>query len=63
MNIIEASKLLTPGKRLVGEHGLSVVVQRNGAVLCGATKDSKSTEYVWFFVRDILSEKWTVVDE
>jgi hypothetical protein len=57
MNIIEATKQLEPGKIIVSESGIEYRLDDN-YLLC-----TDEGEGQWIYKDDLLSEKWTVVDE
>lgn len=59
MNIIEATKLMGPGKILRSEYGFIAVLDEDGMLVNYGNKD----EPFGFFQEELLSEKWTVVDE
>ena len=58
MNIIEAAKAIKEGKTVMDEMGFKHQAQGTGMLLIG-----ENLEPANIYLNDILSEKWTVVDE
>lgn len=66
MNIVEAARLLGPGKKLVSETGFVAVLDEEGMLVNIDLVDGPSgleQEPFGFFQEELLSEKWTVIDE
>ena len=57
MNIIEAAKTLKPGTRIVSPSGIDYYLNEMD-LLCNDEGEAQ-----WFYLDDILSEKWTAVDD
>jgi hypothetical protein len=67
MNIIKAARLMKPGLKLVSEDGFVAVLDEEG-MLVNETPEGTSCvavcrEAFGFFLNELLSDKWRVVDE
>jgi hypothetical protein len=60
MNIIEAIHLLKPGKILMSEAGFTAYLDEDGM---GMLLNQITHEPFGFYREELLSEKWTVIDE
>jgi hypothetical protein len=63
MNIIEAAKALVMGATIEDEFGIEHKFFPDGEVRCRLSGRHEFNELTIFRLCDLLSEKWTVVDE